>query len=120
MKGFSHTAMLALQRYPWPGNLRELRNVIERAVILAQSDIIEVDDLPTIFKEAHRDSIYIGRPVKFKELEREHITRVVDLSSNITEAAEILGIDSATLYRKRRRYKEQELTELQTRSATGG
>ncbi len=104
IKGFAPAALAAMQKYPWPGNLRELRNVIERAVILCSSDKINVQDLPDSLKNSQTTEVVIGSRVSLDELEREHISRVVEFASSMEEASQILGIDPATLYRKRKRY----------------
>ena len=105
-KDFTPAALSAMQRYPWPGNLRELRNVIERAVILATGDKIDVTDFPDSLRNAQPTGAAIGHRVSLDELEREHIRRIIEISSSMDEAAQILGIDPATLYRKRKRYAE--------------
>jgi NtrC-family two-component system response regulator AlgB len=106
IKDFTPAAMSALQRYPWPGNLRELRNVIERAVILAPGEKIDVNDFPDSLRGAQPSGAIIGNRVSLEELEREHILRVIEIASSMDEAAQILGIDPATLYRKRKRYAD--------------
>jgi NtrC-family two-component system response regulator AlgB len=98
---FSQAVLNALIAYPWPGNLRELRNVIERAVILAPGDTIELADLPEEFSVARRQEYAVGARVSLDELEAEHIRRILASSRNLEEAARTLGIDPATLYRKR-------------------
>jgi len=106
VKDFTTAAMTAIQRYPWPGNLRELRNVIERAVILVQGEKIDVNDFPDNLRGAQPSGAAIGNRVSLEELEREHILRIIEVASNMEEAAQILGIDPATLYRKRKRYAD--------------
>jgi NtrC-family two-component system response regulator AlgB len=106
VKDFTSAAMAAIQRYPWPGNLRELRNVIERAVILAPGDKIDVNDFPDNLRGTQSSSAIIGNRISLEELEREHILRIIEIASSMEEAAQILGIDPATLYRKRKRYAE--------------
>ncbi len=98
---FSQAVSDALAGYPWPGNLRELRNVIERAVILAPGDTIELADLPEEFSAARSQASAVGARVTLEQLEAEHIRRILASSRNLDEAARILGIDPATLYRKR-------------------
>jgi NtrC-family two-component system response regulator AlgB len=87
--------------------LRELRNVIERAVILAGSDEIDLLDLPEkVAQPAQRmeaRGVQVGARVSLEQLENEHIARVIQLAATMEEAAEILGIDPATLYRRRKR-----------------
>ena len=106
IKDFTPAALAAMQRYPWPGNLRELRNVIERAVILAPGEKIDVNDFPDSLRGAQPSGAVIGNRVSLEELEREHIMRIIEIASSMDEAAQILGIDPATLYRKRKRYAE--------------
>ena len=100
---FSQAVCDALAAYAWPGNLRELRNVIERAVILAPGDTIELADLPEEFSGARGPASAVGARVTLDELEAEHIRRILASARNLDEAARILGIDPATLYRKRSR-----------------
>jgi two-component system, NtrC family, response regulator AlgB len=98
---FSSEALSALQQYSWPGNLRELRNVIERAAILAEGDRIQPDDLADL--AGARQEPRIGGPATLTELENEHIRRVLANSRTIEEAANVLGIDPATLYRRKKK-----------------
>jgi two-component system, NtrC family, response regulator AlgB len=107
VKGISREAGEALRRYAWPGNLRELRNVIERAVILAGGDEIDLPDLPEKIAQpverAEGQAVQVGARVTLEQLENEHIARVVQQAATMEEAAHILGIDPATLYRKRKK-----------------
>jgi two-component system, NtrC family, response regulator AlgB len=106
IKDFTPAATAAMQRYPWPGNLRELRNVIERAVILASGDKIDANDFPDNLRGSQPSGAMIGNRISLEELEREHIMRIIEVAGSMEEAAQILGIDPATLYRKRKRYSE--------------
>jgi NtrC-family two-component system response regulator AlgB len=115
IKDFTPAALSAMQRYPWPGNLRELRNVIERAVILSPGEKIDLNDLPDTLRGSQPSGAVIGNRVSLEELEREHIMRIIEIASSMDEAAQILGIDPATLYRKRKRYAE--LAEQSTAAA---
>jgi two-component system, NtrC family, response regulator AlgB len=99
--GFSDAVTNAFAVYPWPGNLRELRNVIERAVILAPGDTIELADLPEDLSGSTAPATAIGARVTLDALEAEHIRRIVATCRNLEDAAHTLGIDPATLYRKR-------------------
>ncbi len=107
---FSPEAQAALRNYAWPGNLRELRNVVERAVILACGERIEVHDLPEQFAQnpaaGVESGVQLGAKVSLEELEAEHIARVIDQAASLEEAATILGINPATLYRKRKRIEQ--------------
>lgn len=100
---FSPEVLTAFSRYAWPGNLRELRNVVERAVILAKSERIQVDELPDEFRGEPVSMVGVGARATLDELETEHIRRILSVSRNLDEAARTLGIDPATLYRKRQR-----------------
>ncbi len=108
--GFSEEAMAAVRAYPWPGNLRELKNVVERAAILTRERTISTTDLPPGVLSPEGGEVAapaggsLGARVSLEEVEREHIRRVVAGSDSLSEAAEVLGIDQATLYRKRKKY----------------
>lgn len=105
--GFSRDAEEAMRNYGWPGNLRELRNVVERAVILASSNYVDVADLPEKLCPANpgaESGVQVGARVSIEKLETEHIRRVLAQAKSMEEAAGILGIDPATLYRKRKRH----------------
>ncbi|AKU98768.1 Response regulator of zinc sigma-54-dependent two-component system [Labilithrix luteola] len=104
--------------YPWPGNLRELRNAIERAVTLAPSGVLLPEDLGLPEADVHeiltRQSappnrrtvpVEVGADVSLEELEREHIARLVARAPTFDAAARTLGIDITTLHRKRKRYR---------------
>jgi NtrC-family two-component system response regulator AlgB len=101
--GFSPAVISAFASYKWPGNLRELRNVIERAVILAPGNVIELADLPEEFSGQANPAVTLGARVTLEALEAEHIRRTLATTRNLDEAARTLGIDPATLYRKRQK-----------------
>ena len=104
---FGPGTLEAMQSHAWPGNLRELRNAVERAVILAARDVLDPADLglaPAVVPGAGSQSIRVGSPVSLEALEREHIARVISQSSSLEAAARILEIDATTLQRKRKRY----------------
>ena len=100
---FTDEALHLLKSYPWPGNVRELRNVIERAVILCQGDRVGVDHLPENVHATYKD-IRIGDPVSLDKIEEEHIRRVLASTRSLQDAADLLGIDQATLWRRRKQY----------------
>jgi two-component system, NtrC family, response regulator AlgB len=102
--GFSDDARSALERYNWPGNIRELRNVIERAVALCKSPQIGLEHLPGNFMPSNTPIVELGDPISIDKLEELHIRRVLARSKSIEEAARILEMDPATLWRRRKRY----------------
>lgn len=103
VKGFSEEALLALERYAWPGNIRELRNVIERATILSSGELIEATDLPTALGEVLPEARpVLGGACSVEEIEAEHIRQVLVRSKNLQQAAAILKLDPTTLLRKRK------------------
>lgn len=103
---FAPDAWAALRGHTWPGNLRELRNAIERAVIMSRGDEVQRADLPDTLAagDVAGGEAAIGGLVSLDEIEREHVRRVVARTSTLEEAARVLGIDGATLYRKRKRW----------------
>ena len=102
----SPDALEAMQEYPWPGNIRELRNVIERAVLLARGSTIRAQDLPlTVSGGAASPASLVGGQLTLADLERRHIEAVLTQTSwHQGRSAEVLGISSKTLYRKIREY----------------
>jgi two-component system, NtrC family, response regulator AlgB len=101
----SPEAMEALCAYPWPGNIRELRNAIERAVVLSQSDVIPREGLPDrVFQAPSPLRLLPPGAGTLEALERDHIRRVLAEAVTLEEAAETLGISTTTLWRKRKRY----------------
>ncbi len=104
---FSAGAAAVMANYPWPGNLRELRNAIERAAVLCTTDLITEEHLPDVVQAAkQRRSLTEGKPLtSLEEVERSHIIGVLKASSTMEEAAAALGINISTLWRKRKLYK---------------
>jgi NtrC-family two-component system response regulator AlgB len=110
IQGFSEEASTAIRAYSWPGNLRELRNAIERAVIMAKGNKINREDLPAELRgqaapgaKGNGAPLEIGSLVSMEKLEEAHLRKVMERTSNLAEAAQVLGIDQATLYRKRKK-----------------
>jgi len=105
-------AMARLTEHPWPGNVRELRNVIERALTLRRAAVIDVEDLePAIGPRERGAQLPAGlRPdVSLREVERAYILSVMERTGgNKSRAAEILGLDRKTLYRKLDEFGERE------------
>jgi NtrC-family two-component system response regulator AlgB len=100
-RGLAPAAIDAMRSYHWPGNLRELRNLIERAVILGSGDQIDLGDLTEIIQT--RSELRVGGRVTLEEIENEHIRRVISNSRTVDEAAAVLGVDPATLYRRKKK-----------------
>ena len=113
MDGISEAAKSCMQEYGWPGNLRELRNAIERAVILTSNRQIQAEDLPMDVRNgvsadpdraaAFGENSASSGLMSLEQLEESHIRRVVEHTPNLSDAARLLGIDQATLYRKRKK-----------------
>jgi two-component system, NtrC family, response regulator HydG len=102
--GVTAKAEALLLHYAWPGNIRELRNIIERAMILCAGAQLHARDLP--FGEASETPETTAEFLSLDEVERLHIERVLAATGqNLTRAAEILGVTRATLYNKLRRYQ---------------
>jgi NtrC-family two-component system response regulator AlgB len=99
----SAAAERLLLAYPWPGNVRELRNAIERALILAPGQVLEPESFPERIDVSARAPA-LGADVTIEEIEREHVLRVMAQAATMEEAARILGIDSSTLWRKRKKW----------------
>lgn len=99
----SGEAEVALRAHPWPGNVRELQNAVERAVILASGQQVRPEHLSLRTFSSEPD-VRVGHPISLQELEQEHIRRVISASRTLEEAATTLGIDPATLWRKRKEY----------------
>jgi NtrC-family two-component system response regulator AlgB len=106
IEGFSQNALARIRTYSWPGNLREMRNVIERAVILSKKDIIEAEDLPMDMRTVQNATGSAPQPgdiISLEKLEEIHVRKILERTSSVAEAAKILGIDDATIYRKRKK-----------------
>ena len=101
-----------LLAYAWPGNIRELRNCVERAVALARFDEIVLEDLPAHVREYRSSHVLLAASdpselVPLAEVERRYIERVMQaVNGNKRQAAQILGLDRATLYRKLERWSQ--------------
>ena len=112
VKGFSPLAMHMLLQYPWPGNIRELENAIERAVILLLDEHITDKDLPSTITEAYAErSDWVAPPTPvtanrpLEEIEKEAILATLeDNGGNKSETARRLGINRKTLHKKLKEY----------------
>jgi len=106
IEGFSPQAKRALLSYDWPGNIRELRNCIESAVVLARGSVIEYDDLPpSVTKTENVQNLSLDVGITLAEAEKQLIiSTLAQCGGNKTKAAEVLGIGRKTLHRKVQEY----------------
>jgi two-component system, NtrC family, response regulator HydG len=108
VSGVDEECMQALSAHPWPGNVRQLRNVIERALIVCEGHTVRKSDLPDDFRAAGgADGSFIKIPLgsSLENVEKEMISRTIEFTSgNKTRAAEILGVSAKTLYNKLERF----------------
>jgi two-component system response regulator HydG len=109
--GANEETLLALKNHPWPGNVRQLRNVIERALVIAKGPLITLNDLPSEFRWASSSEspeVQVRLGTTIEDAERELITRTIEFAGgNKTRAAGILGISAKTLYNKLERYEKE-------------
>jgi DNA-binding NtrC family response regulator len=121
IRGATPEALEALSSYAWPGNIRELRNTVERAMILCEGELIDVVDLPPELSgesgEGPSFKVALGQPLR--EVEKEYILASLRRNGgNKARTAEILGISEKTLYNKLNRY-QAEARERAARTAEG-
>jgi len=104
LTGMSKEFLQALERQPWKGNIRELKNVIERAVILSEGGVLEVDTLPEAWS-AESSHVHTFSAFDLASVEKLHIQRVLNYTrGNKVEAAKLLNIGLTTVYRKMEEY----------------
>ncbi|MDB5970864.1 MAG: sigma-54-dependent Fis family transcriptional regulator [Hydrocarboniphaga sp.] len=104
---FSKDAASLLSLHTWPGNLRELHNAVERAVIICEGEAIGPEHLPFgRITPNLGQGLRAGDPVSLEDLERAHIEAVVASTASLEAAAKLLKIDSSTLYRKRKAFDQ--------------
>ena len=97
----SPESLRLLTSYHWPGNVREIENVVERSALLARDGMIEPSHLPPELSEVSEGSASL---LSLEETERQHISRVLKVARDLDEASRVLDIDPATLWRKRKKY----------------
>ncbi len=103
-KQFSRDALDILSSYAWPGNVRELQNVVHRTLLLSHNDVITESDLPADLAAGHKEN-----SKRLVDVEKEHILSVLrDTAGHRGKAAEVLGIDPKTLYRRLKDYGVKE------------
>jgi DNA-binding NtrC family response regulator len=101
IRGMTRRAQSLLARYNWPGNIRELENVVGHACMMVQGEVIDIRDMPERFREQRFDEGLPGGDsiVTLEEWQRRYVHRVVEYTGNKSRAAELLGVSRATLYR---------------------
>lgn len=108
-KVFSAEAMNALYSYDWPGNIRELKNIIERVIVISNKDVIHKSDLPINNCSSSIENnidleLNCNLTEEVEKVEARFISKAFDKAGNVRDAAKILGIDASTFVRKRKRY----------------
>jgi transcriptional regulator with PAS, ATPase and Fis domain len=112
--GIEERAIHAMRRYHWPGNIRELQNIIERAAVLTHNEVIHLENLPVIFAELALQAPEESAPTGFRGQRLKHLTQVEknllirylrETGGNVTAAAERAGIPRRTFYRLLDRYQ---------------
>lgn len=106
IEGFSPAAYELLSAYGWPGNIRELRNLVERMVVLARGKVLDVSDIPAQVRNHNRDGeISVDAEMTVDEMEKRMVIQALEKTGgNRTKAAEKLGISRRTLHRKLNQY----------------
>src|SRR5262249_10232078 len=100
--GFAAEALETLRRYPWPGNVRQLANEVERALLLSEGPVVDLEDL-RLRVEAREEE---DGGTTIADAERQAVARALEESGgNIVAAARALGVARGTLYRKLKKYK---------------
>ncbi len=114
LRGISRQACAKMMSLPWKGNVRELENVIERAIVMTDSELI--DDVDIVTEESEPQGItteeLFNSGMSLRDVEREYIKYVLERTGNRKEAAtRILGIDRKTLYRKEKSYSIRQMSD---------
>jgi DNA-binding NtrC family response regulator len=109
----SRRAQTRLATYPWPGNVRELENAIGNACMMAERDLIDIDDLPERFRKPLSEEFSKEvNLLSLEEVQRRHVLHVLEgVGGNKARAAEVLGIGRATIYQILSRIKLEERAE---------
>ena len=110
VEGVADIGWARLRNHDWPGNIRELRNLVEREVILStrsELDFASMEGPVAATGPGSGGKVQVGARVTLEALQEEHLRRIVETSETLEEAAKILGIDPATLYRRRKKMERQ-------------
>ncbi len=111
-KRFSEETMYLLKEYQWPGNIRELKNIVERAIIISNGDEIDQDAVPIFHQDTRaRHTKRTLRPVRdlgreLQRIEAGYMEEAYETYGNVRDAAESLGMNASTFVRKRKKYQE--------------
>jgi len=112
--GFSRDATFVLKTHLWPGNTRELRNVIERAVLECNSEVVSLEDLPADLmnatvksRETGVNGYQVGDLVPLEVIEEAHIRQVLSSAKTLRRAAAVLGVNASALCRRLKRMKTE-------------
>lgn len=105
VESINESAVSALYAYDWPGNIRELENVIERSVNVCETEVVTLNDLPSALREKNLQSTYFENSLSIKSNEFKHISGIIEKNQgNLRRSAMELGISRSTLYEKLKRY----------------
>jgi two-component system nitrogen regulation response regulator NtrX len=100
-KSFDAAAFEALEDYAWPGNIRELRNTVERMAILTKGNVLESDSVPVEIRIGRATPAHSNLREAKENTEREHILRALDESKwNVSSAARVLGMERTNLHKR--------------------
>jgi DNA-binding NtrC family response regulator len=110
ISGLARRVQTRLSAYPWPGNIRELENVIGNACLMTEGNLIDIDDLPERLRTALTPETFINDEfLSLDEVQRRHVLQVLEgVGGNKARAAEILGIGRATIYQLLSKMKLEE------------
>lgn len=111
-KKFSESSLCVLNEYRWPGNIRELKNIVERAIIISSGDVIDPDVLPIGETRELKSAKTTRKPVndlqkELQKIEAGYMEEAYETYGNVRDAAKSLGMNASTFVRKRKKYKEE-------------
>lgn len=116
-KEFTFEALELLKEYQWPGNIRELKNLVERAVIISSEDLIGPESIPVetgdsspkAKRQKQKKDTYIDLKSELHRIELQYMEQAYKIFGNVRDAALSLGMTAPTFVRKRKQYKEEEI-----------
>lgn len=116
-KEFTFEALELLKEYQWPGNIRELKNLVERAVIISSEDLIGPESIPVetgdsspkAKRQKQKKDTYIDLKSELHRIELQYMEQAYKTFGNVRDAALSLGMTAPTFVRKRKQYKEEEI-----------